>query len=120
MENLHIVFQLLIGLGILNVWLLRFGKSSPYRGGSATTMKEEFAAYGLPSWSVWLVGALKVAAAVMLLVGVAVPALVYPAAVVVAVLMAGAVIMHGKIKDPPKRALPSAIMLLLSLLLIFT
>lgn len=46
------IIQLVIALGILNVWLLRFGKTTAWRGGAAKNMKEEFAVYGLPSWSV--------------------------------------------------------------------
>lgn len=120
MNTLHIVCQLLISFGILNVWLLRFRRSSPYRGGNATDMKQEFALYGLPSWSVWLVGGLKVIAAVLLLVGIVLPDLVRPAAIVIALLMTGAIVMHFKIGDPPKKALPASIMLLLSLVLILT
>ena len=48
MESICSIAQLIIALGILNVWLLRFNKATIYRGGSAKNMKEEFATYGLP------------------------------------------------------------------------
>ena len=48
MEYLSIAFQLIVGVSILNVWLIQANKATPWRGGSATTIKEEFAAYGLP------------------------------------------------------------------------
>ncbi len=39
--------QLFIASSIFNVWLLRYDDPTPYRGGSARNMREEFAAYGL-------------------------------------------------------------------------
>ena len=52
METAVLIIQVVIALGIFNVWVLRFGKSTEWRGGTAANMKEEFQAYGLPSWSV--------------------------------------------------------------------
>jgi len=120
MQPLQIICQLIIGLGILNVWFLRSGKATSYRGGHATNLKEEFAAYGLPVWMFWLVGVLKVGAALALLVGIAFPVLVQPGAVVMTGLMLGAIVMHLKVKDAPRKSLPAAILLVLSLVLIFT
>ena len=119
METLVHICQIIVGCGLLNVWLLRFNRGTPYRGGAATNMREEFAAYGLPAWSCYLVGFLKVASAFALLVGLFQPALVLPAAVVVAALMVGAVAMHLKVRDPFKKALPALTVLLLSLVIIF-
>lgn len=44
METVKIVLQLIVGLGILNVWLLRFNKKTSYRGAEASNMKAEFKA----------------------------------------------------------------------------
>ena len=74
---------------------------------------EEFAAYGLPAWFCYVVGFLKVTSAICLLAGLLYPWLVLPAAVVVAVLMAGAIAMHVKVSDPLKKYLPALSMLLL-------
>lgn len=115
MEAVQIICQVVIGLGIINVWFLRRGKDTPYRGGGARNLAEEFAAYGLPPIALWAVGTVKVAAAIALLVGVFVPSVVQPAAIVVALLMLGAVAMHAKVKDPVQRCLPAAAMLFLSL-----
>ena len=120
MSTLHQICQVIIGLGILNVWFLRFNRSTSYRGGDARNLREEFAAYGLPSWAVWVVGILKVGAAVALLIGIFVPQLVTPAAILMAALMFGAVLMHVKVKDPFVKFLPAATLLVLSLVLIFT
>ncbi len=111
MEVLQIILQLIAGLGILNVWLLRRHKPTAYRGGGATNMTEEFAAYGLPEGSVWVVGSLKILFAIGLLAGIAFPALVDPSAVGLGILMVGALLMHLKVKDPLQRSLPALALL---------
>jgi hypothetical protein len=78
-------------------------------------MSEEFAAYGLPTWSVPAVGFFKLACAAALIAGIWVPVLVRPAAIGLAILMLGAVAMHIKVKDPAKKALPAFCMLVLCL-----
>ncbi len=114
MDIISILLQVIIGFGILNVWLLRFGKQSPYRGGSASNMKEEFAAYGLPEPVMYIVGFLKVLFAVLLLVGIWLPGVVLPSAIGMALLMLGAVAMHLKVGDPAKKFLPAGTLLVLS------
>jgi len=109
--------QILVGVGLLNVWLLRANLSTAYRGGAATNLREEFATYGLPPFVFYLVGFLKVTSALLLLAGLWFPGLVFPAAAVIVVLMAGAVSMHIKIRDPLQKALPAAAMLTMSLLI---
>ena len=42
MDTVRIIIQVIIALGIFNVWILRFGKSTDWRGGAAKSMKEEF------------------------------------------------------------------------------
>ena len=109
------IIQVAIALGIYNVWLLRFGKSTNWRGGTARNLKEEFAVYGLPGWFMGVVGVLKLLCATLLIAGLWFPAVTRPAAAGLAVLMAGAVAMHFKVKDPPLRSLPAFVMLALSL-----
>ena len=115
METLVIFIQLVIALGIFNVWLLRFGRPTAWRGGSAQNMKQEFQVYGLPGWFVGVIGLLKLLFAVLLIAGIWFPTVTKPAAVGMAVLMLGAVAMHVKVKDPPKKSLPAFTMLVLSL-----
>jgi hypothetical protein len=112
MDSVLTALQVLIALGILNVWVVRFGKATAWRGGAATNMKEEFAAYGLPSWAMGFVGALKLLCAAGLVAGIWIPALVQPAAMILGALMLGAVFMHVKVTDPPMRSLPALSMLL--------
>ena len=118
MEILAQICQIIVGCGLLNVWLLRYNRATPYRGGSATNMREEFASYGLPAWSCYVVGFLTIMSAFALLIGLFVPSLVLPAAAVVTVLMLGAVAMHIKVRDPFKKSLPAFTVLLLCLVII--
>ena len=119
MTTLGTISQIVIALGILNVWLLRFAKATEWRGGDANNMREEFRIYGLPEWSVGVIGVLKVALAVLLLVGVWLPVVTQPAAIGLAILMVGAVAMHVKVKDPLKKSLPALSVLALSLYVAF-
>lgn len=75
-------------------------------------------AYGLPAWCVVVGGVLKVGPALALLAGLWYPVLVRPAAVVVGVLMLGAVAMHRKARDPLKKYVPAVVMLALAVTLV--
>tara|TARA_R110002072_G_scaffold57508_1_gene147824 strand:+ start:12064 stop:12438 length:375 start_codon:yes stop_codon:yes gene_type:complete len=114
LEGLASILQVIVGLGLLNVWLIRARSATSYRGGDAQNLKSEFATYGLPSAAFYIVGGLKILAGVLLLVGFAYQPVVAPAAAVVAVLMAGAIVMHLKVGDPPSKSLPATLMLLMS------
>jgi hypothetical protein len=106
-EYFLIALQLIVALGILNVWMLRTGKATPFRGGDAKNLREEFAAYGLPFWFMCVVGVLKVGLALALLTAIWIHSVAQPAAIGLGLLMLGAFVMHLKLKDPIKKALPS-------------
>jgi len=112
------LLQLVVGLGLLNVWLVRAKSSTAFRGGSAQSLREEFAAYGLPDWVFFLVGALKIGSGVLLIVGIWVPEVVRPAGATVAVLMVGALSMHAKVGDPSIKSLPAFLMLLMAVAIV--
>lgn len=114
MRTVIYVLQIAVAVGLLNVWLLRFGRSSPYRGGNARSMREEFAAYGLPEWSTYAVGILKVGAALCLIAGLWLHFLVFPAALLICILMLGALAMHLKVHDPMIKSVPAISILVLS------
>ena len=103
---------------VLNVWLFRFGKATIFRGGDATNMIEEFAAYGLSETMVYVVGGLKILAALGLLIGFFNKKTIIPAAGLMAVLMIGAIAMHFKIDDEAIKFLPAGLMFALSSLII--
>lgn len=113
MDTAVMVVQIVLALVILNVWLLRAGRETEFRGGDAKNMKEEFAVYGLPIWFMAVVAALKVTCAILLVVGLWVPVVTQPAAIGLGVLMLGAVAMHLKVKDSVKKTLPATVMLIL-------
>jgi len=108
------LLQLIVGLGLLNVWLVRGRSATAYRGGAAQTLQAEFAAYGLPGFVFYLVGALKVGAAIVLIAGVWMALPVREAAGLVVALMVGALAMHLKVGDPLMKSLPAALMLAMS------
>jgi uncharacterized membrane protein YphA (DoxX/SURF4 family) len=116
MKSIVMVTQVVIALGIFNVWLLRYGTATSWRGGNARNLKEEFEVYGLPGWFMAVVGFLKLLLAALLIAGIWLPPMTKPAAVGMAILMLGAVSMHIKVKDPLKRSLPALSMLVLSLI----
>jgi uncharacterized membrane protein YphA (DoxX/SURF4 family) len=98
--------------------VLRSAQGTAYRGGSAQTLRGEFAAYGLPDALFYIVGAIKVIAGVIMLAGLWWPLPVRAAAGAVVVLMVGAIMMHIRIKDPATKSVPAAILLMLCLVLV--
>lgn len=119
MAYLEIILKFVIGLSILNVWLLRYGKATQWRGGVAQNMKEEFANYGFPTWFMYVIGTLKVILATALIASIWYGQIERNSAMGIAALMLGAVFMHLQIGDPLKKSLPAAIFLILSVLIIW-
>lgn len=115
MESITEFLQLCVAFGLLNVWIIRSNQETPYRGSNSSSLKNEFAAYGLPLWSFYVIGCIKISSALLLLLGLWIPVLVFPSAFVVSLMMLGAVCMHLKVKDPLKKFLPALTMLFLSI-----
>ena len=105
------VFQAVIGLSVLRVWLINFNKPSKWRAANATTMREEFEVYGLPDWAIYMVGFLKVAFSIGLLAGIWLPELVTLSASGIAFFMFFAILMHIRVKDPIVKSIPAIIFL---------
>ena len=118
MEYLENAIKVIIAISIVNVWLFRFGQSTQWRGGRAETMTEEFKAYGLSEWFMYLIGGVKIILSLLLLASIHYEQLEVYGAYGIAILMIGAIFMHLKIKDPLKKSLPAFIFLVLSLALI--
>lgn len=116
MEYLIIALKLIVGLSILNVWLVRSKKPTPFRGGSARNIEEEFKAYGLPVWFMHVIGTLKVILAILLIASIFYPQVEAISAYGIAFLMLGAVFMHIKISDPLKKSFPAFTFLVFSLI----
>jgi len=111
---LIIVVKAFIFFSIVNVWFFRFGKPTSWRAENANSMKEEFKAYGLSEAMMYVVGALKVLFALLILLSIWFENLAIPAAAGMSILMLGAIIMHFKISDPIKKSFPALSFLILS------
>ena len=118
MKTLAIVCQIVVGLSVLDVWLLRYRKPTRWRGGSATNMTEEFRYYGIPDWLRILTGITKVLLAGLLIAGVWYTPVTVPAAAMMSLLMGVAVWMHIRVKDSWMKSLPAFTMLLLSAIVV--
>lgn len=118
MEYLIWGIKIVLFISIINVWFFRFNKKTPWRGAKAGSMQEEFSAYGLSKTMMYAIGFLKVTSATLLLISIAMPKLTLYPAILMAVLMMGAIGMHFKINDALKKSLPAFIFLLLSAILI--
>lgn len=116
-DIIDLIIKSIILISILRVWLINRENSTPYRGGGADSMREEFNQYGMNKSMMWTVGILKMLAAIILFAS----AFVYPTifepigAYTIAALMAGAIVMHLKIGDGFKRSMPALVFLILSL-----
>lgn len=115
LEISKIIAQVVIALGIYNVWILRFSQSTEWRGADAKSMKDEFSAYGLSPTVMVIVGFLKLFLATLLFAGIWFPFLTRPSALGLSFLMLGAILMHLKIRDPLKKILPASLLFLLCL-----
>ena len=111
--NLLMLFNIIIALGIINVWIIRHNTDTQWRGGSAKNLKEEFEVYGLPIWFMYIVGFIKLLLSLLLIIGIWIPKINLFSALAMIILMLGAIIMHLKIKDPLKKSLPAFSILIL-------
>jgi hypothetical protein len=119
MDIVVMVLQGIVGLSILNVWLLQYNKTTRWRGGNATSILEEFQEYGLPTWSCYVIGTLKVVLAIMLIAAIWYPDLKQVPASGLALLLAGSVSMHFRINDSWIKSLPAALFMIMCLVIIF-
>ncbi len=112
--------QIVIAFVIFAVWIFRPNLDTNYRAGNAKNIVEEFAVYGLPKWSVYVVGATKLTLALALIVGIWYTQLAQYAVMGMGILMVGALICHLKTRDDPlSRAAPASIMLVMCFLVFY-
>ncbi|MBK86775.1 MAG: hypothetical protein CMC86_06215 [Flavobacteriaceae bacterium] len=119
MKYIKQILVLFVSITVLNVWLIRFNNATIFRGGDAANMLEEFIVYGFDKPFLYLIGALKISAALGLLVGLFYKKLIVPCALIIGVLMVGAVVMHFRVSDEIHKFLPAGLMLLCCLSIIF-
>ena len=97
-----------------DVWWFRYRSPGIFRGGDSTTMEEEFKVYGLSDGFRKLIRVLKLSAGTLVLAGLFHPLPAFVGAFMLCFLMAGAVCMHIKVRDPLYKAIPSVSFLLMS------
>jgi uncharacterized membrane protein len=118
MKYIKYILMAVVSFVVINVWFFRFNNPTIYRGGKAANMIEEFAVYGLSETIVYVIGSLKVLAAIGLLIGFVNRKAILPSAALMGALMLGAVFMHFKVSDEAIKFLPAGLMLLFSLTII--
>tara|TARA_X000000950_G_C13904662_1_gene656294 strand:- start:360 stop:737 length:378 start_codon:yes stop_codon:yes gene_type:complete len=101
----------LVSLTVITAWTYNLNLDTTFRGGDATNMIDEFEAYGLNYTTMVVVGIFKVACALMLLFGLKYKKLILPASGVMTLFMIAAVYFHISISDPIVPTLPSLLML---------
>jgi len=117
MEYFIIVLQLIVGISLLNVWLVQAKKPSKWRGGSAKTLKEEFKVYGLPDQLFYIIGFFKVGLATLLLISIYFTDFTAIATFGLAFFLSGSILMHLKIKDPISKSFPAILFLSMCLVI---
>ena len=119
MKYLKQILVLFVSIAVLNVWLIRFNNATIYRGGDAANMLEEFIVYGFDKSFLYLIGALKISAALGLIIGLFYKKLIIPCAGVIGGVMVGAVVMHYMVSDEIHKFFPAGLMLVCCLSIIF-
>ena len=118
-DYILIALKLIVGLSILNVWLIQPKKATKWRGGNAKTIIEEFEIYGLSKTVCYIVCFLKVSLAIILLASIKFESLTLIGSIGLAILLLGSVIMHIKVKDELFKSFPALLFIVLNLIIIF-
>ncbi|MEO6970399.1 MAG: DoxX family protein [Chthoniobacterales bacterium] len=108
MHAFIIFLQIFVAASIFFVWGVRYAN-----------IIEEFKQFQLPDWLRDFVGILKVTFAICLLAGIGRPRGAVVGGIGIAVLMTAALITHLRVKNPPFKMLPSATLLILSLVIAY-
>ena len=117
-DYILILLKLIVGLSILNVWLIQPKKATKWRGGNAKTLIEEFEVYGLSKTVCYVVGFLKVGLALVLLASIKFESLTLIGSIGLGLLLLGSVIMHIKVKDELFKSFPALLFIVLNLIII--
>jgi len=118
-EYIIIALKLIVGLSILNVWLIQPNKSSKWRGGDATTITEEFSVYGLSKTFYYIVFAVKVGLAILLLVSIKYDIFSLYSSIGLAALLGGSIAMHLKVKDALFKSFPAFLFMVMNLIIAY-
>ena len=116
-DYISIILKIIVGISILNVWLIRPTKATKWRGGAAKTILEEFIVYGLSKQFCYFIGLLKVTLAIILLASIQFEALTLTGSIGLAVLLLGSISMHLKVGDKFIKSFPALLFLVLNLVI---
>jgi len=83
-------------------------------------MVDNFERWGLGRPGLVITGSVEVLSALMLLAGIAVASLAIGGAMIGFILMVGAVLTHGRVKDPPGDWVPPVVLLVLTIMLLYS
>lgn len=115
-----IALKIIVGISILNVWLLQKNKATKWRGGEAQNIFEEFEVYGFSKQFCYVIGFLKVSLALLLLASIQFQVLALVGSLGLAILLLGSILMHFKIKDPLYKSFPAFLFFVMNLLIVYT
>ena len=118
-EYIIIALKIIIGISIINVWLIQPNKPSKWRGGDATTITEEFNVYGLSNTFYKIIFVIKVGLAILLLISIKYDFLTLYSSIGLAILLGGSILMHVKIKDPLLKSFPAFLFLVMNLTILY-
>ena len=113
------MLQLVIGVSIMVIWILRTTVSSAYRVGDAQTLSEEFTEAGFTEGVYQVMRILKPIFAFLLVIGIVYEPFFIPCMSFTTLAMIGAVYAHVKVKDEMKKMIP-AVTLLIFCFIVFT
>ena len=114
-----IALKIIVGISILNVWLLQKNKVTKWRGGEAQTIFEEFEVYGFSQQFCYVIGFLKVSLAIILFASIHFTELSLIGSLGLSILLLGSIGMHFKIKDPLYKSFPAFLFTLMNLLIAY-
>ncbi|MFT4665650.1 MAG: hypothetical protein ACI9RM_002346 [Ulvibacter sp.] len=114
-----IILKIIVGLSILNVWLIQPNKATKWRGGNAKTIIQEFEVYGLSKQFCYFIGFLKVSLALTLLASIQFETLALIGSLGLAVLLLGSIAMHLKVNDKLLKSFPAFLFLMMNLAIAF-
>jgi putative oxidoreductase len=109
MNMVSIVLQIVLGLGFLVFGASKLGSKQ---------MVDEFKRYGLPQWFRMVTGLLEIGGAALIIAGIWNHMLAAIAGILLAIIMAGAIVTHLRIKDPVAKTGMPIILMVLSLIVL--
>lgn len=118
-EYIVIALKIIVGVSILNVWLVQSKKPSKWRGGDATSIIEEFSVYGLSKTFYNVVFVVKVGLTILLLASIKYDFLTLYSSIGLAALLGGSIAMHIKVKDALFKSFPAFLFMAMNLIIAY-